>query len=99
MHKNTPYLCDQFNLNFVCAYLISLKEDILNEKTELEATFKEAELAAYSVESLLLCKDTIEEISFENVSTNKMKSQHNIQIALTEVSYLKVVMLIYWYLT
>ncbi|XP_059544957.1 protein BCAP isoform X3 [Myotis daubentonii] len=45
----------------------SLKEDILNEKTELEATFKEAELAAYAVESLLPCKDTIEEISFENI--------------------------------
>lgn len=69
MHKNIPHLCDRFNLNFVCAYLISLKQGILNEKTELEATFKEAELATYSVESLLPCKDTIEEITFENVST------------------------------
>ncbi|XP_070259501.1 protein BCAP isoform X3 [Myotis yumanensis] len=49
------------------SHLSCLKEDILNEKTELEATFKEAELAAYSVESLLPCKDTIEEISFENI--------------------------------
>nr|XP_044605095.1 protein BCAP isoform X7 [Equus asinus] len=39
-----------------------LKQDILNEKTELEATFKEAELATFSVELLLpLFKDTIEE--------------------------------------
>lgn len=69
VHKNMLCLWDRFNLNFVCAYLISLKQDILNEKTELEATFKEAELATYSVESLLLLfKDTIEEISFENVS-------------------------------
>ncbi|EPY77078.1 hypothetical protein CB1_001326004 [Camelus ferus] len=46
----------------------SLKQDILNEKTELEATFKEAEIATCSVELLLpLFKETIEEISFENV--------------------------------
>nr|KAF6379636.1 outer dense fiber of sperm tails 2 like [Myotis myotis] len=45
----------------------SRKEDILNEKTGLEATFKEAEVAAYAVESLSSCKDTIEEISFENI--------------------------------
>ncbi|XP_060478458.1 protein BCAP isoform X4 [Panthera onca] len=44
------------------------KHDILNEKTELEATFKEAELATCSVELFLpLFKDTVEEISFENV--------------------------------
>ncbi|XP_054577212.1 protein BCAP isoform X2 [Eptesicus fuscus] len=47
-------------------HLSCLKQGILNEKTELEATFKEAELATYSVESLLPCKDTIEEITFEN---------------------------------
>uniref|UniRef100_A0A3Q2HYT2 Outer dense fiber of sperm tails 2 like n=1 Tax=Equus caballus TaxID=9796 RepID=A0A3Q2HYT2_HORSE len=46
-----------------------LKQDILNEKTELEATFKEAELATFSVELLLpLFKDTIEEVSFENAN-------------------------------
>ncbi|XP_016076133.1 PREDICTED: outer dense fiber protein 2-like isoform X1 [Miniopterus natalensis] len=51
------------------SHLSCLKQDILNEKTELEATFKEAELATYSVESLLLLfKDTIEEISFENAN-------------------------------
>lgn len=50
--------------------LISLRQGILSETTELEATYKEAELATYSVELLLpLFKDTIEEISFENVST------------------------------
>ncbi|XP_054422902.1 protein BCAP [Pteronotus mesoamericanus] len=49
------------------SHLSCVKQDILNEKTELEATFKEAELATCSVELLLpLFKDTIEEISFEN---------------------------------
>ncbi|XP_007457303.1 PREDICTED: outer dense fiber protein 2-like isoform X2 [Lipotes vexillifer] len=49
------------------SHLSCLKQDILNEKTKLEATFKEAELATCSVELLLpLFKDTIEEISFEN---------------------------------
>lgn len=68
--KSVTSLCDRFNLNFICAYLISLKQDILNEKTDLEATFKEAELASCSVELFLpLFKDTVEEISFENVST------------------------------
>uniref|UniRef100_A0A667GKC0 Outer dense fiber of sperm tails 2 like n=1 Tax=Lynx canadensis TaxID=61383 RepID=A0A667GKC0_LYNCA len=45
------------------------KQDILNEKTELEATFKEPELATCSVELFLpLFKDTVEEISFENAN-------------------------------
>ncbi|XP_065730181.1 protein BCAP [Phocoena phocoena] len=49
------------------SHLSCLKQDILFEKTKLEATFKEAELATCSVELLLpLFKDTIEEISFEN---------------------------------
>lgn len=70
MPKSIPSLCDRFNLNFVCEYLISLQQGVLNETTELEATYKEAELATYSVELLLpLFKNTIEEISFENVST------------------------------
>ncbi|XP_025144135.2 protein BCAP isoform X4 [Bubalus kerabau] len=48
-------------------HLSCLKQDIQNEKTELEALFKEAELATCSAELLLpLFKDTIEEISFEN---------------------------------
>ncbi|XP_014643832.1 PREDICTED: outer dense fiber protein 2-like isoform X4 [Ceratotherium simum simum] len=51
------------------SHLRCLKQDILNEKTELEATFKAAELATCSVELLLpLFKDTIEEISFENAN-------------------------------
>ncbi|KAK2493230.1 hypothetical protein MC885_021437 [Smutsia gigantea] len=42
-------------------------QDILNGKTELEATFKEAEVATSSIELLLpLFKDTVEEINFEN---------------------------------
>ncbi|XP_059740663.1 protein BCAP isoform X3 [Bos taurus] len=49
------------------SHLSCLKQDIQNEKTELEALFKEAELATCSAELLLpLFKDTIEEISFEN---------------------------------
>nr|XP_021545805.1 outer dense fiber protein 2-like isoform X1 [Neomonachus schauinslandi] len=51
------------------SHLSCLKQDILNEKTDLEATFKEAELAICSVELFLpLFKDTIEEISFENAN-------------------------------
>lgn len=51
------------------SHLNCLKQDILNEKTELEATFKQAELATCSVELLLpLFKNTIEEISFENAN-------------------------------
>nr|XP_035951875.1 protein BCAP isoform X1 [Halichoerus grypus] len=51
------------------SHLSCLKQDILNEKTDLEATFKEAELATCSVELFLpLFKDTVEEISFENAN-------------------------------
>ncbi|KAM5256706.1 protein BCAP isoform 3-T3 [Ctenodactylus gundi] len=57
--------------------LSCLKQDIVSdEKTELEATLKEAELAACSIELLLpLFKDTIEEISFtkDNISTSNLK--------------------------
>lgn len=49
------------------SHLSCLKQGIHNEKTELEALFKEAELATCSAELLLpLFKDTIEELSFEN---------------------------------
>lgn len=49
------------------SHLSCLKQDIHNEKTELEALFKEAKLATCSAELLLpLFKDTIEELSFEN---------------------------------
>uniref|UniRef100_K9IYV8 Putative myosin class ii heavy chain n=1 Tax=Desmodus rotundus TaxID=9430 RepID=K9IYV8_DESRO len=47
--------------------LSCVKQGVLNEKTELEATFKKAELATFSVELLLpLFKDTVEETRFEN---------------------------------
>ncbi|XP_037063060.1 protein BCAP isoform X3 [Peromyscus leucopus] len=50
-------------------HLSSLKKDILNEKTELEAALKEAESASCSVELLLpLFKNTVEGISLENVN-------------------------------
>lgn len=42
---------------------------MLTQKSELEAILEEAELVTYSMELLLpLFKDTIEEITFENVS-------------------------------
>ncbi|XP_025273554.1 protein BCAP isoform X3 [Canis lupus baileyi] len=51
------------------SHLSCLKQDRLNEETDLEATFKEAELATCSVELFLpLFKDTVEEISFENAN-------------------------------
>ncbi|CAK7304590.1 Protein BCAP [Vulpes lagopus] len=51
------------------SHLSCLKQDSLSEETDLEATFKEAELATCSVELFLpLFKDTIEEISFENAN-------------------------------
>ncbi|XP_042637630.1 protein BCAP [Orycteropus afer afer] len=51
------------------SHLSCLKQDILNEKTALEATLEEAEMATCSVELLLpLFKDTIEKISFENAN-------------------------------
>lgn len=44
-------------------HLCCLKQDLLNEKPDLEATFEEAEVAARSVELLLpIIKDTVEEI-------------------------------------
>uniref|UniRef100_G1PRF2 Outer dense fiber of sperm tails 2 like n=1 Tax=Myotis lucifugus TaxID=59463 RepID=G1PRF2_MYOLU len=73
------------------SHLSCLKEDILNEKTKLEATFKEAELAAYSVESLLPCKDTIEEISFENanLSASNMKKKEILTKELDTFKHVK----------
>ncbi|KAM8950997.1 protein BCAP isoform 3-T3 [Lycaon pictus] len=51
------------------SHLRCLKQDRLNEETDLEATFMEAELATCSVELFLpLFKDTVEEISFENAN-------------------------------
>ncbi|XP_058159208.1 protein BCAP isoform X1 [Dasypus novemcinctus] len=51
------------------SHLSSLKQAVLNGKSELEATFKEAELATYSIELLLpLFKGTIEDINFENAN-------------------------------
>ncbi|XP_020946441.1 outer dense fiber protein 2-like isoform X5 [Sus scrofa] len=44
-------------------HLCCLKQDLLNKKPDLEATFEEAEVAARSVELLLpIIKDTVEEI-------------------------------------
>lgn len=51
------------------SHLSSLKQYSINEKTELEATLKEAESASCSVELLLpLFKNTVEGISLENVN-------------------------------
>ncbi|CAO2600343.1 Protein BCAP, partial [Lemmus lemmus] len=52
--------------------VISLKQDIVSEKTELEAVLKEAELASCSVELLLpLLKNTVEGLSLENVNLSE----------------------------
>nr|XP_010589441.1 outer dense fiber protein 2-like isoform X1 [Loxodonta africana] len=51
------------------SHLSCLKQDILSEKTALEATLEEAEIATCSVELLLpLFKETVEKISFENAN-------------------------------
>ncbi|XP_073090330.1 protein BCAP isoform X1 [Manis javanica] len=50
-------------------HLSCQNQDILYGKTELEATFKEAEVATSSIELLLpLFKDTVEKINFENAN-------------------------------
>ncbi|KAL1772082.1 outer dense fiber protein 2-like isoform X1 [Sigmodon hispidus] len=67
-----PYLIQEGDPVPQCAsesHLSSLKQDILNEKAELEATLKEAESASCSVELLLpLFKNTVEGISLENAN-------------------------------
>ncbi|XP_047415693.1 protein BCAP isoform X2 [Sciurus carolinensis] len=77
--------------------LSCLEQDILNdEKTELEATLKEAELAACSIELLLpLFKDTIDEISFENanLSTSSLKISKQREILTKELDTFKRVKL------
>ncbi|XP_053448787.1 protein BCAP isoform X2 [Nycticebus coucang] len=79
------------------SHLCCLKQDILNEKNELEATLKEAELAAHSVELLLpLFKDTIEEISFENANlsaSNLKKISEQKEILTKELDTFKRVKL------
>ncbi|KAM9108198.1 protein BCAP isoform 1-T1 [Megaptera novaeangliae] len=75
------------------SHLSCLKQDILNEKTKLEATFKEAELATCSVELLLpLFKDTIEEISFENtdISASNLKISKQKEILRKELDTFKL---------
>ncbi|XP_033719798.1 protein BCAP isoform X4 [Tursiops truncatus] len=74
------------------SHLSCLKQDILIEKTKLEATFKEAELATCSVELLLpLFKDTIEEISFENtdLSASNLKISKQKEILRKELDSFK----------
>ncbi|XP_029083591.1 protein BCAP isoform X2 [Monodon monoceros] len=74
------------------SHLSCLKQDILFEKTKLEATFKEAKLATCSVELLLpLFKDTIEEISFENtdLSASNLKISKQKEILRKELDSFK----------
>lgn len=67
-----PYFTPERGRVLQCAsgsHLSSLKQYSVNEKTELEATLKEAESASCSVELLLpLFKNTVEGISLENVN-------------------------------
>ncbi|XP_063480366.1 protein BCAP isoform X11 [Symphalangus syndactylus] len=78
------------------SHLSCLKQDILNEKTELEATLKEAELVTRSIELLLpLFKDTIEKINFENVnlSASNLKISEQKEILTKELDTFKSVKL------
>ncbi|XP_062961073.1 protein BCAP [Cynocephalus volans] len=79
------------------SHLSCMKKDIISEKTELEATLKEAELAACSVELLLpLFKDAIEKISFENANlsaSNLKKISEQKEILTKELDTFKRVKL------
>ncbi|PNI31321.1 ODF2L isoform 5 [Pan troglodytes] len=78
------------------SHLSCLKQDILNEKTELEATLKEAELVTHSIELLLpLFKDTIEKINFENanLSALNLKISEQKEILTKELDTFKSVKL------
>ncbi|XP_054540618.1 protein BCAP isoform X14 [Pan troglodytes] len=78
------------------SHLSCLKQDILNEKTELEATLKEAELVTHSIELLLpLFKDTIEKINFENanLSASNLKISEQKEILTKELDTFKSVKL------
>ncbi|XP_011932392.1 PREDICTED: outer dense fiber protein 2-like isoform X8 [Cercocebus atys] len=78
------------------SHLSCLKQDILNEKTELEATLKEAELVTCSIELLLpLFKDTIEKINFENanLSASNLKISEQKEILTKELDTFKSVKL------
>uniref|UniRef100_A0A2K6P9X6 Outer dense fiber of sperm tails 2 like n=1 Tax=Rhinopithecus roxellana TaxID=61622 RepID=A0A2K6P9X6_RHIRO len=78
------------------SHLSCLKQDILNEKTELEATLKEAELVTRSIELLLpLFKDTIEKINFENanLSASNLKISEQKEILTKELDTFRSVKL------
>ncbi|XP_048207652.1 protein BCAP isoform X2 [Perognathus longimembris pacificus] len=77
-------------------HINSLNQDILNEKTRLKATLKEAELAACSVELLLpLFKNTVEEISLDNanLSASNLKIAEQKEILTKELDTFKRVQL------
>uniref|UniRef100_A0A8C0WLF7 Outer dense fiber protein 2-like protein n=1 Tax=Castor canadensis TaxID=51338 RepID=A0A8C0WLF7_CASCN len=73
----------------------SLKQDILSEKTQLEATLKEAELATCSVELLLpLFKNTMEiSLGNANLSASNLKISEQKEILTKELDTLKRVKL------
>ncbi|XP_049627207.1 protein BCAP isoform X1 [Suncus etruscus] len=65
-----------------------LLQDMLTEKSELEAILEEAELVTYSMELLLpVFKDTIEEITFENatLSASNLKISQQKEILTKEL--------------
>ncbi|KAM4873065.1 protein BCAP isoform 2-T2 [Thomomys bottae] len=77
-------------------HINSLSQDILNEKTGLKATLKEAELAACSVALLLpLFKNTVEEISLDsaNLSAFNLKISEQKEILSKELDTFKRVQL------
>ncbi|XP_011811483.1 PREDICTED: outer dense fiber protein 2-like isoform X3 [Colobus angolensis palliatus] len=78
------------------SHLSCLKQDILNEKTELEATLKEADLVTRSIELLLpLFKDTVEKINFENanLSASNLKISEQKEILTKELDTFRSVKL------
>ncbi|XP_010634988.1 protein BCAP isoform X2 [Fukomys damarensis] len=84
-------------------HLSCLKQDTLSdEKTELEATLKEAELATCSIELLLpLFKNAVEEINFANASVsapNLKKISEQKEILTKELNTFKHVKLALEYL-
>ncbi|XP_012859338.1 protein BCAP isoform X3 [Echinops telfairi] len=70
------------------SHLSCLKQDILNEKTALEATLEEAEMVTCSLELLLsLFKDTIERIAFEdtNLADSDLKVSKQKEVLMKEL--------------
>ncbi|XP_075414079.1 protein BCAP isoform X3 [Tenrec ecaudatus] len=70
------------------SHLSCPKQDVLNEKTALEATLEEAEVATCSMELLLsLFKDTVEKLTFEdaNLADSDLKVSKQKEVLMKEL--------------